>query len=194
LIDSRLANAIFPHLSARQTNLGIQVLSQLRKKVDFALALAAFFASCPMDFALEKIKLLKLSRNTTKHIKFLLDKRAVLLNDKMSLAQLKLLLSGPYFWDLFELQRAIQKAANKSIRSLSKLKRRINELGDVELKPKPLLNGYDLMKLGAVAGPVLGQLAEEMYIAQLEGGLRSADQARTWAKNWLEKHKQITEA
>ena len=98
-------------------------------------------------------------------------------------------LAEPYFRDLYELQRAIQKASSESLAPLTKLRRRIKALGDVELKPKPLLDGHDLIRLGAVPGPALGQLAEEMYIAQLEGTLRTKPQAKKWAQNWLKKHK-----
>jgi hypothetical protein len=38
-------------------------------------------------------------------------------------------------------------------------------------------------------GPALGQLAEEMYIAQLEGSLQTASDAELWVRNWLDKRK-----
>jgi len=194
LIKSKLAEAIFPGLSSKQAKFAISALSKLRKRVDFALALACLFAGCPIEFALQKCKILKLSRSQTKHIKFLLTNRGKLLDDKMSLAELKMVLAGPYFWDLYELQRAIQKAESdgkEGIAALTKLRKRINNLGDIELRPKPLLNGHDLIRLGAVPGPALGQLAEEMYIAQLEGKLHSPKQARLWVCDWLQKHKNI---
>ena len=40
----------------------IKALSQLRKKVDFPLALACFFADCPTNYALEKCVILMLSK------------------------------------------------------------------------------------------------------------------------------------
>ncbi|MHC4455869.1 MAG: CCA tRNA nucleotidyltransferase [Planctomycetota bacterium] len=193
LLESGLAKAIFPGFVGEKAKFAIQALSELRKKVNFPLALAALFAGCKTEFALDKCKILKLSRNQTRHIKFLLAKRDKLLDEKMSLAKLRMILAEPYFWDLYELQKAIQKARDgrKAITPLIKLKRRIKALGDIELKPEPLLNGYDLMRLGAVPGPSLGQLAEEMYIAQLEGNLQTPKQAKQWAKNWLKKHKNI---
>jgi poly(A) polymerase len=109
----------------------------------------------------------------------------------MSLAELKKVLAEPYFGDLYELQKAIQKSkgkGGKSIAALIALRKRINALGDVEPKPEPLLNGHDLIKLGAVPGPTLGQLAEEMYITQLEGTLQTPEQAKEWANRWLRKH------
>ncbi|MHC4750478.1 MAG: CCA tRNA nucleotidyltransferase, partial [Planctomycetota bacterium] len=194
LFESGLAEAIFPGFPYERAKFAINILSQLRKKVDFALALAGFFAGCRTEFAIKACQVLKLSRSRNKHIKFLLANRGKLLDERMSLADLKKILAEPYFWDLYELQRAIQKAegdGRKSIAALISLRKRINALGEVELQPKPLLNGHDFVRLGAVPGPSLGQLAEEMYIAQLEGTLQSSEQAERWVKKWLQKHKMI---
>jgi poly(A) polymerase len=198
LAQSGLAEAIFPPLlsceskkGGEKMKLAIEVLSQLRKKSGFPVALACLFAGCSMEFAIEKCKVLKLSRSQTKHIKFLLANRGKLLDEKMSLAQLKLIVSEPYFWDLYELQRAIQKAEHRSVAALVNLRKRIKALGDVELRPKPLLDGHALIRLGAAQGPDLGQLAEEMYIAQLEGKLQGKEQAEQWVQSWLKKHKTI---
>jgi poly(A) polymerase len=192
LVKSGLAKAIFPGFAGERAEFAINVLAQLPKKVDFALAMASLFAGCSTEFALEKCHILKLSRNRSKHIKFLLSHRCRLLDDRMSLAELKIILSKPYFWDIYELQRAIQKArpdGKAGITALNRLRKRIKDLGDVELRPEPLLSGHDLIRLGAAPGPGLGQLAEEMYIAQLEGKLQAPAQARQWAQNWLQKHR-----
>jgi poly(A) polymerase len=109
----------------------------------------------------------------------------------MSLAELRMIVSEPYFSDLYELQKAIQKAQGGGRRNLApliRLRKRIRALGDVELRPKPLLNGHDLIRLGALPDPALGQLAQEMYIAQLEGVVKTPAQAEKWASQWLKKH------
>ena len=188
LIETGLAGFIFSGCACPGAGFIVRLLDCLPANISFPLGLAALFAGFETALALEKCELLKLSRNQNKHIRFLLDNRGKLLRD-LSLAELKLLLSGPYFEDLFALQKAIQKASNQNIGPLTRLRRRIRQLKGVELKPKPLLNGHDLMALGAVPGPALGQLANEMYIAQLEGKLQSADQARQWAVKWLQAHK-----
>jgi len=168
LIESSLAETIFPGLPRAQAQSAVDILKQLRKKVDFALVLAGFFARAETDSAIRSCSVLKLSRNQNKHIKFLLSNRGRLLDSEMSKAQLKKILAEPYFWDMYELQRAIQRATGdgKGIAPLIRLRKRIKALGNVELQPKPLLNGHDLIRLGATPGPTLGQLAEEMYIAQ----------------------------
>jgi tRNA nucleotidyltransferase/poly(A) polymerase len=193
LIKSGLAEAIFPAFGGEPAKLAVGVLCQLRKKIDFALALAGLFAGWPAEFAIKKCEVLKLSRNQTKHIKFLLTNRGKLLNERMSLAELKMTLAEPYFGDLYELQRAIQKAGRKSAGVLVNLRKRIKALGDIELRPKPLLNGHDLIRLGAVPGPALGQLAQEMYISQLEGKFQTAEQAKEWVHRWLQKHRAVEE-
>ena len=192
LAQSGLAKAIFPGLVGKQVEFAITVLAQLRKQVDFALALASLFAGCTTEFASQKCKILKLSRSQNKHIKFLLANRGRLLEDRMALSRLKIILAEPYFWDLYELQRAIQKAGPdgaEGIAALGRLRKRIKDLGDIELRPKPLLNGHHLIRLGAVPGPALGQLAQELYIAQLEGKLQTLAQARQWVQKWLKKHR-----
>src|SRR4030065_351265 len=108
LAQSGLAEVIFPGFGAEDMQFGIKVLAQLRKKVDFSLAMAAFFAGCSTEFAVERCTVLKLSRSQTKHTKFLLEARGKLLDENMSLAKLKLIVSEPYFWKLYELQRPIQ--------------------------------------------------------------------------------------
>ena len=154
--------------------------------------MACFFSDCQTQLALDECKILKLSNNDNKHIRFLLDHRGRLLDENMSLANLKKILAQPYFRDLYEMQKAIQKTSiggRKSISVLMKLNRRIKELGNIELQPKPILNGHDLIRLGAVSGPSLGQLAEELYIVQLEGIIKTSSQAEEWAKQWLSKHR-----
>jgi len=190
LFDSGLAGAIFPDLPPAQRAQAVEVLGRLRKRVDFALALAAFFTDCDAETAVAQCRLLKLSRNQIKHVTFLLAHRGRLLDDEMSLASLKKLLAQPYFWDLYELERAAQKAGGdqEALAALSRLRRRVRALRGVNVKPKPLLNGHDLIGLGAAPGPQVGQLVEELYIAQLEGDLRTKAQAEQWTQDWLARH------
>jgi poly(A) polymerase len=191
LIETGLAAAIFPGFAGPGAEQAVAVLSRLRKRVDFPLTLAAFFAGFPTDFAVPQCEILKLSRKQDQHIEFLLSHRGRLLEARMSLASLKKLLAGPYFWDLYELERALQKAAGAAggLTALGRLRKRIRDLGDIDVKPKPLLNGHELMGLGAVPGPALGQLAEELYVAQLEGEVQTKDQAQEWARAWLQRHR-----
>jgi poly(A) polymerase len=185
LIESGLAAEIFPGVAAEQLRYGGKVLSRLRKKVDFPLALAAVFAGCQIEDALQQCKILRLSANYCKHIRFLLSNRGVLLDADMPLANLKRLMARPYFLDLYELQRAIQGAKKATLAPLIKIKKRARALKGEDLTPKPLLNGHELIALGAIPGPQVGELAEELYVEQLSGNLHTPHQAREWVKHWL---------
>jgi len=185
LLDCGLAEQIFSGFAGAETQMAVKVLSELPKKVSFALGLAGMFVGRPTEFGLESCRRLKLSRAQVRHIKFLLQNRDVLLDADMSLARLRRLAAELYFGDLYQFQRAIQKAKGADTGALRQIRRRVRELGDIELMPKPLLDGFELMRLGARPGPVLGQLAEEMYVEQLEGRLKTPEQARQWVRRRL---------
>jgi poly(A) polymerase len=191
LVDSSLAEPIFPGFGGKEARFGIEVLGHLREKVDFPLALAGFFAGFETKFAMAQCRKLKLSKAHNKHLRFLLDRRAKLLEAEMPLAELKLLLAEPYFWDLYEFQRAIQKTRGENVGPLFTIKKRAEALKGRDLKPKPLLDGHELIALGVQPGPMVGLVAEEMYIAQLGEELRTPDQAWRWVTQWLRKHEQL---
>jgi tRNA nucleotidyltransferase/poly(A) polymerase len=191
LLKSGLAGIIFTGFSGKQSDFGIQVLARLPKKVDFELAVATLFAGCNTDFATEKCAVLKPSKTRRRHIKFLLANRGKLLDSGMPLARLKMILAEPYFWDLYELQVAIQKANKESLGPLLKTRKRARALAGKELRPRHLLNGHELIRLGAVPGPQVGQLAQELYIVQLAEEVQTAEQARQWAQKWLQRHGQM---
>ncbi|MEN8127406.1 MAG: CCA tRNA nucleotidyltransferase [Planctomycetota bacterium] len=191
LIDSGLAAAIFDVFKAESAAFGKTVLQYLPQAVDFPLALAAFWTGFETKEALDHCKKLKLSNDHLKHVRFLLQKRDVLLDAEMAVSKLKLLLHEPYFWDLLTLQKAIQKANGKSTQPLKVIKKRAMAIDEKDIRPAPLLNGHDLMSLGAAPGPMVGQLAQEMYIAQLEGQIKTKSQAEEWCQNWLAKHKSV---
>lgn len=192
LVETGLTPALFPDMLPEQYQAATAVLSRLRKNVGFALTLACFCVGCETAEALDALQFLKLSRKQTKQVDFLLRHRGKLLCDDMSLADLKLITGEAYFWDLYEFQRAIQRANGRSINALVTFRRRIRALGDTDLRPDPLLNGHDLIRFGAVPGPMVGQLGQEMYLAQLEGTLTSAAEAEAWVRCWLTQRKKDT--
>ena len=192
LCKGTLAEIIFPLLGDKQlADFGISVLGHLPKIIDFPLALAGLFSAAEVSSAVNECKLLKLSRNQMRHFEFLLDNRSVLLEEDMSLAKLKTIAAQPYFGDLQKLQKAVQKAGGKSISALNVINERLKALAGAELKPKPFLDGHELIRLGAVAGPQVGLLGQELYVEQLCERINSAGEARIWVMGWLDKHKKL---
>lgn len=191
LLESSLADAIFKEFSSSDAKFGIFVLKNLRKRIDYPLALAGLFACCETGFVMEQCEKLKLSRAHRKHLRFLLMHRGRLLDLEIGLADLKLLVAEPYFWDLYEFQKAIQKANDETLKPLTEIKKRAEALKGKELKPKPLLNGHELIALGVGSGSMVGLVCEEMYIEQLGEKINTREQAKNWVARWLKKHKGV---
>ncbi len=191
LLDSGLAGAVFPSVGNERACQGVRVLEYLPKKVDFPLAVAGFFADCDTKAAINACAILKLSGAHIKHLRFLLANRGVLLDADMSLAKLKTMLASPYFQDMYELQRAIQRASGSSAGALLRIKRRTHALAGSELQPKPMLDGHELIAMGVTPGPMVGLVARQMYIEQLSEHLHDAEQTRQWVKRWLKNHRQF---
>ena len=185
LHKSDMAQTIFPSLEDEKIDYAVKLLDNLSGIISYPFGIAALFADCTTEFALKKIAVLKLSTKQTKHIKFLLDSRNRLLDSDMALSQLKILLASPFFSDLYQLQKAILKVEHKPLSPLLKIKKRISKIPKNQIKPKPLLNGNELMQLGIPPGPALGRLAKQLYIAQLETILQTKEQAIKWVKNRL---------
>jgi hypothetical protein len=59
------------------------------------------------------------------------------------------------------------------------------ELNNTPQLPPPLLNGYDLIKLGFTSGPQLGEILNEIRDLQLEGTITSKEKAISFAENLL---------
>lgn len=188
LWQSGLTTAIFPQMSADDAALGAAVLGQLPQEVDFALALAAFWAGLAATTVEPMCKALRLPVKQTRHVLFLLEKRGVLADPQLPLSQLKMLMAHPCFVSLVDFQRALQMATGAPTEPVERNVERAAALDPATVKPAPLLNGYDLMALGA-QGPQIGQLAKELYIAQLEEHLTTPQQARQWAQAWLDAHR-----
>ena len=189
LVDCGLAKAVFRCFEGEAAVFGESVLAHLPEAVDFPLALACFWAGFDVKTVLAQCDKLKLSNSQIKHVRFLLQKRDVLLDIQLPLSSLKLLMHEPYFWDLITMQKAIQKAKGESAHAVRLIKRRALEIDEKDVRPEPLLDGHELMGLGATPGPMVGQLAQELYVHQLEEKLHSKEQAQSWCNDWLAKHK-----
>jgi tRNA nucleotidyltransferase/poly(A) polymerase len=188
LLSTGLAERIFATFKNKSAGeFAEKIFEFLPKEITFELAAAALLASCSTNEAMENLEILKLSKNQLKHINFLLVKRDYLLGE-LTLAQLKMIAAEPYFEDLCLLQKAIGKAKGRSISAVLAVRKRVKELAGKELRPKPLLNGHDLISLGVKPGPQVGIVSKELYIRQLSEEVTVRQEAVNWVKEWLKKH------
>lgn len=187
-IDSKLASEIFHDHDKKKKKKIIELFSHFPRDIDFALGLAGFFLYETVDLAMYHCHALRLSRNQLKHIRFLLENFSEIENPDLNLAQLKMLVSQPYFEDLFTLRKAYLVSNGLDQGQLRKLRRRVNSLAGKQLRPKPLLDGHELIALGVRPGPQVGHVSRELYIAQLCEDVQNKAQARNWVENWQKKH------
>lgn len=185
MVQTGLARAIFPCLDQDLIERSADVLARLCGRVCYPLGLAAMAAFIQTDEAIGAFERLRLSRSQIRHVRFLLINRGQLCRQDISTGPVRLLLAEPYFWDLFELQRAIQKASGGPLDCLIRVRRMIRKLKGAQIKPRPFLDGYDLMRLGIEPGPELGRIAQKLYMAQLEGLVKDRQQAQEFVLELL---------
>ena len=187
--ESGLLEIIFPVLDEADLCFGIKIASALPKKCSFALALAALLINCDGKKSKRIGRDLKTSNELRSQVSWLINNRQVLLDSvPLSKGRLKQWLAEPLFETLLQLVRTHVRVTSTGNDQLRTLRKQIADLGDEPLTPPRLLDGHDLIKLGAVPGPMVGQLAEELYLAQLENHLQNRRQAETWVKKWLSRH------
>ena len=189
-LDSSLLNEILNTMPPEDLIFGRGVLAQLPSRCSFSLALAALLIKCKSAPTL--CRRLKTSNDLRKQTSWLIEHVPLLLKSPPETpGQLKKWLHQPLFESLMLLTRATLKASNQSDSPLRHLRNQIRLLGDEPIAPKRLLDGHELIRLGAKPGPMVGQLVEELYLAQLENQLHTKPQAKSWVEQWLKKHKTI---
>jgi tRNA nucleotidyltransferase/poly(A) polymerase len=65
---------------------------------------------------------------------------------------------------------------------LELIARRRATLTEADIHPEPLLRGDDLIELGYPPGPAMGEMLRALEEEQLEGNLRSREEAVRWLK------------
>lgn len=184
LIESGLAQEIWPEANICLLKQGVEVLSKLPKQSCWPLSAAALFAAFDENTAKTCFQQLKPSGEQVKHFIFLLKNRGRLAGT-LSLAELKTLASSSYWQDLLALEKAVLKAQSKSLKSLLAVRKRLAMLKDADFKPKPLLDGHQIMALGATPGPMVGEVSRDLYTAQLNEKIHTAAQAKEFVLRWI---------
>ena len=100
---------------------------------------------------------------------------------QMRLSTLKRFMATPTFHEQLKLHRVDCLASHGDLTNWRFLRRKLKELPPKEIKPKPLINGDDLLKLGFSSGPMIGVILKAVEEKQLEGELSSKPSALEWA-------------
>ncbi len=106
---------------------------------------------------------------------------------KMREGKLKRFITRPTFQAELELHKIDCQSSHGKLDNYEFLQKKLVEYAAEELKPKPLVNGHDLMGLGMPAGPAMKPMLEEMYELQLEDQLKTREEALAWAQKRIAK-------
>jgi len=103
--------------------------------------------------------------------------------EQMRVATMKRLFREPYYHELAQLHKVDRQASDLDLKPHYYAIRMYKKLSKDELKPKLLINGYDLIRLGLKPGPIFTTILKKVEEAQLEKTVHNKKEALTLAKS-----------
>ncbi len=97
-------------------------------------------------------------------------------------SKLKRFLRLPDFADHLELHRIDCLASHQIMDNWEFCKQKLTDLKPEEIKPKPLINGHDLIHMGYKSGKLFKQILTDVENAHLEGEIKSHQDAVNFVK------------
>ena len=104
----------------------------------------------------------------------------------MRVSTLKRLLARPTFLEELELHRIDCSSCHGQLDIHAFLTAKMTEFSQEEIKPKPLLTGNDLQRLGIKPGPSMGKILHQLMDEQLEGKFTDRDGALARARELVQ--------
>ncbi len=97
---------------------------------------------------------------------------------KMKKSTLKRFIGMPHFEEHMALHLADCQASHGMTKAYDFIMEKFDEFEDEEIKPTPLLSGKELIEMGYKPGPLFTEILNFVEEAQLEGNIKSPDEAR----------------
>lgn len=128
---------------------------------------------------------LKLSREETDWVCQLASQRGIFQTLPLApAAPLKRLAVHRMFPDLFQLERIAAEVEELNLEPFTQVEQKLAGWSPEELNPPALLTGRDLLKLGLKSGPEFKLWLDQIRDAQLNGDIRTSEQARQQVLHW----------
>lgn len=135
----------------------------------------------------EVCRRLRLSNEETEHVCWLVEHQNDLLTaPEMPVSQLKRRLAHPFRDELLKFTHVRLLVENADLRPVMFCEEFLHRTPDEELNPAPLIGGRDLIAAGLRPGPRFKSILETVRDAQLEGRLRSREEALGFAARLIE--------
>jgi poly(A) polymerase len=103
--------------------------------------------------------------------------------EKMRPSKLKRFIRQPHFDEHLALHRADCMASHGDLSAYEFCSSKLKEASENELNPEPLITGSDLIGLGLTPGPEFKVILRQVEDLQLEGSLKSRDDALAFVKS-----------
>ena len=133
---------------------------------------------------------LKTSNEERERVEWLVEKHQILADVRpMRTSKVKTLLAHPGIGELLALHRADALASGRSDDHVVYCERLLGEWSAADLNPPPLLTGHDLQRAGLAPGPLFKRLLDAVREAQLEGTVKTPQEARGLVDRLLEAEK-----
>ena len=100
----------------------------------------------------------------------------------MRVAKLKRFMARPTFGDELELHRVDCASSHRMMENYEFLQQKKEEFASEPIIPPPLVRGDDLIAMGLKPGPKFGEILEAVETRQLEGGLKTREEALEWVR------------
>ena len=121
---------------------------------------------------------LRFSRSDTEQVEALVDNHMKFKDvPRMKESTLKRFLRMPKFEEHLELHRLDCLGSHSQLDNYDLVRRKLEELPEEQLKPKPLITGADLIAEGYAPGPLFSRILRTIEDAQLEGRMASREEA-----------------
>jgi poly(A) polymerase len=128
-------------------------------------------------------KRLRFSNEDTKQILALVENHMRFGDvERMKDSTFKKFIRLPRFDEHLELHRLDCESSHRSLRLYDYTREKIAKLPPESVRPRPLVNGDDLLKMGYAPGPVFREILTAVEDAQLEGKLSDATQALVFVR------------
>jgi poly(A) polymerase len=121
---------------------------------------------------------LKLANDERSRIEWLVEKHQYLCEARgLRPSKLKAILAHPGIHELLALHRADALASGKSTDHVAYCESLLAEWTMADLNPPPLLTGHDLTRAGLEPGPIYKRLLDEVREAQMDGTIKTVEEA-----------------
>jgi poly(A) polymerase len=165
-----------------QVELALRVIPHLADDAAFEQVFAVLLLNRQVDDVHAICRALTCSNKSREHVAFLVRNREVLAEpDKLTLADLKLLMQSPHFADLVTQFEAVCHVEARPLAAVEAVRRRAAAIPRQAVRPEPFVNGETLLGLGLEEGPAFKRILDAVYYKQLNDELRTKADAERLA-------------